>query len=43
MYCIVNFFIVKFNIESISEIDGFLIDEENDEEFLDCEMDFIFR
>lgn len=39
MYCTVNFFIVKSNIESTSEIDGFSTDEENDEELLDCEMD----
>lgn len=35
----VNIFLVKSNIESTSEIDGFSTDEEKDEVLMDCEMD----
>lgn len=35
----VNIFLVKSNIESTSEIDGFSTDEEKDEVLVDCEMD----
>ena len=38
-----NFFIVKSNVESTSEIDGFSTDEEKDEELLDYEIDSISR
>ena len=42
-YWAVNFFIVKSNIESTSEIDGFSTDEEKDEELLNCEVDSTSR
>lgn len=43
MHWTLNFFVVKSNVESTSEIDGFSTDEEKDEELLDCEIDCISR